>query len=263
MTRISIITPTFNAAKYIAACVENVTAQNVAGLEHIVVDGGSKDGTAGQLIELAAQYPHLRFVSEKDRGQSDAMNKGIAMATGAAIGFLNVDDYYEPGAVNEALSLLDDNPHVEMVVGNCRAINTDGSTQFWNRPKELRLEAMMLGWSYYQFPCNPSGYFYTRDVHDIAGSFDVDEHYAMDFEFILSCAATIRMKYFDRHWGNYRIIPGTKTYENRANAGVATRAISARFLPRLTARQRLNMRLLKAKCRLKWTYWDVKGRLFG
>lgn len=266
--RISVITPTYNSVKYIADCIENVASQNVHALEHIVIDGGSTDGTVDRLRALVEQYPHLTFVSEKDRGQSDAMNKGLKMASGDVVGFLNVDDYYEPGAIDEALALLNTHASLDMVVGACRAINEDGSTQFWNRPNDLRLEAMMLGWIYYQFPCNPSAYFYRRRIHDVVPYYNVEDHYAMDFEFILHCACHIKMSFFDRHWGNYRVIPGTKTFEDRPNGAARIAAIARKFKPGLSLAQRFNMRLLKARTRLgwsyidlKWVYWNLKGRV--
>jgi glycosyltransferase involved in cell wall biosynthesis len=91
---ISVITPCLNSVAFIERCVENVAAQGCAEVEHIVMDGGSTDGTVEMLRTLAARHSHLRWVSEKDAGQSAAMNKGVAMAGGALVGFLNADDYY-------------------------------------------------------------------------------------------------------------------------------------------------------------------------
>ncbi len=158
MPRVSIITPTYNAFKYITGCIENVAAQKVDGLEHLVVDGGSHDGTVDELRRLAQVHPHLKFVSEPDKGQSDAMNKGVALASAAIIGFLNADDFYEFGAINAALPYLDNDASLAMIVGACRVLNEDGATEFWNKPYNLRPEALMLGWRYFQFPCNPSAY---------------------------------------------------------------------------------------------------------
>jgi glycosyltransferase involved in cell wall biosynthesis len=93
---ISIITPVFNGEKFIASCIKNVIGQNCPYAEHIIIDGASTDSTASIVKTFADRYPHIRWVSEKDRGQSDAMNKGIALAQGTILGFLNVDDYYEP-----------------------------------------------------------------------------------------------------------------------------------------------------------------------
>ena len=94
---LSIITPVYNGEKFILGCIESVVAQNCAGVEHIVVDGGSTDRTVQILREKAETHPHLRWISEPDSGQSDALNKGIALARAEYIGILNVDDFYEFG----------------------------------------------------------------------------------------------------------------------------------------------------------------------
>ncbi|MBU1997727.1 MAG: glycosyltransferase, partial [Candidatus Omnitrophica bacterium] len=93
--KLSIITPVFQGSKYMAECIESVAQQNCDTLEHIIIDGGSTDGTVDILKEYAAKYEHIRYISEKDEGQSSAMNKGLKMAKGAIIGFLNADYYYE------------------------------------------------------------------------------------------------------------------------------------------------------------------------
>ncbi len=92
--KLSVVTVSLNQAAYIEANIRSVLAQAYPGVEHIVVDGGSTDGT----LDILKRYPHLRWISEPDTGQSNALNKGIAMATGEIVGWLNSDDTYEPGA---------------------------------------------------------------------------------------------------------------------------------------------------------------------
>ena len=93
--RISIVTPSFNQAKYIVATIESVMGQDYPNVEHIVIDGGSTDGT----LDSLGRYPHLKLVSEPDRGHADAVNKGFRLATGEIWGFLNSDDTLLPGAL--------------------------------------------------------------------------------------------------------------------------------------------------------------------
>lgn len=88
--KISIVTPSYNSAKYIEDCIQSVLNQNYPNFEHIVIDGGSTDGT----VDILKKYPHLKWISEPDEGQSDALNKGFRMATGDVVGWLNADDYY-------------------------------------------------------------------------------------------------------------------------------------------------------------------------
>lgn len=89
--KLTIITPSFNQAPYIEQTIRSVLAQDYPCVEHIVIDGGSTDCT----VDVLKKYPHLQWVSEKDRGQADALNKGLAKASGDIIGWVNSDDYYE------------------------------------------------------------------------------------------------------------------------------------------------------------------------
>jgi len=94
---ISVITPSFNSAKTIRETIESVKAQEYPHTEHIVIDGGSKDGT----LEILREYPHLTWISEKDEGHYHAMNKGIQRCQGAVVAILNADDCYRPGALRK------------------------------------------------------------------------------------------------------------------------------------------------------------------
>src|SRR5688572_17226614 len=96
---VSIITPSFNHARYVEATIRSVLEQDYPNLQYIVMDGGSTDGT----VEILRKYEdRLTWVSEKDAGQADAIRKGFAKATGEVIGWLNSDDCYKPGCVEAA-----------------------------------------------------------------------------------------------------------------------------------------------------------------
>ena len=103
---ISVITPVYNGESFIESCIKIVIEQNCGDVEHIIVDGGSQDGTVTIIKQYAEKYPHIRWISEADQGQSDAMNKGLDMAKGNIISFLNVDDYYEPLVLNKIQNFL-------------------------------------------------------------------------------------------------------------------------------------------------------------
>lgn len=255
MARISIITPVYNGASYIAACVENVRSQQVDDLEHIVVDGGSTDGTVSVLTGLAARYRNLRFISEKDDSQSVAMNKGIRIATSDIIGILNADDFYEPGAIVEGLRFLESHPGIDFVAGDCRILRS-GEPPVINRPSDLRLESLLLGWDWAEYPCNPSAYFYRKRVHDEVGYYDTTDHYAMDLVFILECATKVKMAYVPRLWGNFRLLPHTKTFKDANNAPTRVREIKNRWLSQLSLVQRLKMSLI-------WQQKRISRKLIG
>ena len=121
---VSILTPSFNQAPYLEETIQSVLLQDHPRLEYIIVDGGSTDGS----IEVIKKYEHKLawWVSEKDKGQTDAINKGFARASGEILAWINSDDTYEPGAVSAAVKYLQEHPNVGMVYGDCNFINEAG-----------------------------------------------------------------------------------------------------------------------------------------
>jgi glycosyltransferase involved in cell wall biosynthesis len=214
---LTILTPTFNGARHLEACARNVAEQQCDAVEHIIIDGGSDDGTVGILQRLEASTPSLRWVSEPDRGQSDAMNKGRALARGELIGVLNVDDYYEPGVLSRVIDLFAQSPHVDMFVGACNVRDPSGTIAYVNRPRVLSVFALLVGFPH---PVNPAAYFYRTSVHDRTGGFDVEDHYSMDVDFIYRAFASSRVNYVDEVWGNFVTWPEAKTTQDKA-AGTA------------------------------------------
>src|ERR1039457_2914178 len=157
---LSVITPVFNGDRFIEFCIQNVIKQNCPDVEHIIVDGGSTDGTVDIIRQYAENHLHIRWVSEKDQGQSDAMNKWISMAAGAIIGFLNVDDYYEPDTLQDILKRFELLPEPSLLVGNCNIWDDDGKLLSVSRPSEIGLLNLLRGRYEDAFPMNPSAYFY-------------------------------------------------------------------------------------------------------
>ncbi|WP_414584585.1 glycosyltransferase family 2 protein [Scytonema sp. PCC 10023] len=214
---ISVITPVYNGERFIESCIKVVIDQNCPDIEHIVVDGGSTDQTVEIIKQYAEKYPHIRWISEKDKGQSDAMNKGIAMARGEILAILNVDDYYEPNVLNRVAEIFKTLPEPSLLVGNCNLWNDDGEIFEVNKPARLKFTDLLLGWKINPFPANPSAYFYHTSLHQIIGNYPVDDHDAMDLHFILKAVQVATVKYVDELWGNFRVIKGTKTYHSNTN----------------------------------------------
>lgn len=130
----SIVTPCMNRASNIGCAIESVLAQNWPSFEHIVVDGGSTDGT----LEVLARYPHLRVISEPDRNLYDAINKGLRLARGNQVGLLNSDDVYASGVFPVAAAALAD-PAVDMVIGGAEMFSRhDGSETVLRRYIDMR-----------------------------------------------------------------------------------------------------------------------------
>ena len=214
---LSIVTPVYNGEKYIAACMENVISQNCPVAEHIILDACSTDGTVEIIKRYAERHAHIRWASEKDKGQSDAMNKGISMAQGRVLGFLNVDDYYEPNVLNKVAGLYVDLPEPAFLVGNCNVIDGSGTLLFVNRPARLRLQDILLAPYINPWPINPSAYFYCKTLHDMVGLYDVNENFALDLDFLLRALPAAHARYVDEVWGNFRLIEGTKTFSDKEN----------------------------------------------
>ena len=221
---ISIITPVYNCEKFIELCIKNVIAQNCLDVEHIIVDGASKDRTVDIIKHYAAQFSHIRWISETDQGQSDALNKGIILAKGKIIGILNADDFYEPNTLNCIADMFQTLPEPTFLVGNCNVWGNDGHLKYINKPRELALSKLLLGPDMYQFPYNPSAYFYHASLHYEAGFYDVGDHYTMDLDFILRAVQSSTVKYIDQVWGNFREIEGSKTFDDKSK-GLATKRL--------------------------------------
>jgi glycosyltransferase involved in cell wall biosynthesis len=164
---------------FINRAVESVQKQDYSNWEHIIVDGGSTDNT----VAILKSYPHVKWVSEKDNGQSDAMNKAFAMATGDIIVYLNADDWFEPGVFSLVIRHFTEDPTIDVVVGN-------GMFDFVGAQPNKPWNSSASYWKClmhfkHQFPLNPVSYFYKRQVQEKVGGYNVDNHYTMDYEFIL------------------------------------------------------------------------------
>src|SRR5665213_1837569 len=119
--KISIVTPSYNQGRFIEDAIESVLKQNYPYFEHIIIDGGSTDST----IDILKKYPHLIWISESDKGQSDAINKGFRLVSGDIIGWLNSDDYYLPNTFNAVAKNMSDS-QVDALYGNSRYVDVSG-----------------------------------------------------------------------------------------------------------------------------------------
>ena len=242
---ISIITPVYNAASYIESCMKSVADQYFEGLEHVIVDAASTDGTLDKIKDFAEGKPYIRWISEKDKGQSDAMNKGISLATNPVISFLNADDRYEPGALNIALQFFQNAKPNSFLVGDCRVLKENGEPYMINKPHPFDPVSFMLD---FNFPYNPSAYFYHKSIHDRVGLYDLEDHFTMDIDFIFRMMPVGNVTYVDRILGNYIMVTNSKTMteiasgRNKENLNT----IFERYYPKMTLRKRLKLKLLQS-----------------
>jgi glycosyltransferase involved in cell wall biosynthesis len=180
----SVVTPSFNQARFLEDTIRSVLRQGVSSYEHIVMDGGSTDDTA----EVAARHPHLRFVSEPDRGQTHALNKALRLARGEIVAWINSDDYYAPGAFAAAASAFAADPDLNMVLGGCLWVY-EGSGRCRHVPgRDMALCDMVRYWNDLTPPPQPA-LFFRRRLLERVGYFDEDLHLTMDYDFWLRAAA--------------------------------------------------------------------------
>ncbi|MBD3314439.1 MAG: glycosyltransferase [Chitinivibrionales bacterium] len=175
--KISILTPSYNQGEHIEENIKSVLGQNYPNFEHIVVDAGSNDAT----VDILKRYSHLIWVSEPDKGQADALNKGLKMATGDIIGWINSDDFYMPNVfyeVNRAFSEMD----ASWVVSNQYSYR-DG----------INKEVITKQITYKDLIKNPDivkqqGAFYLKSIIEQVGAFDENLYMVMDYDLWLRLA---------------------------------------------------------------------------
>jgi glycosyltransferase involved in cell wall biosynthesis len=199
---ISIITPCYNGANYIERSIRNVLEQRFFPLEHIIIDNASTDGT----VEILNRFPHLRWISEPDRGQADALNKGFRMARGEIIGWLNGDDSYVPGAIRVGVDYLLSHPECDIVYGDCNILRNDGTLLTVFHSKQVKgWEQLLGGW------IHTPAVFFRRRILDRVGYLDESLHYVMDNEFWLRAAPLVRQDYIPRVLANFHHQIGSKS----------------------------------------------------
>jgi glycosyltransferase involved in cell wall biosynthesis len=206
LPRISLVTPSLDQGKFVRATLESVLSQNYPDLDYRVQDGGSTDGTLAVLEEYRGRVP---FVSEKDMGQADAINKGLAHASGEVMGYLNSDDVLRPGALAAVGEAFASDPGLVFVWGRAAYIDEEGRivSPYLARPDAIERLADAC------FVAQPAAFF-RRTVWDEIGPFDTTLHHTMDYDYWLRIAARYplsRMRFLDRELAGCRMHADAKT----------------------------------------------------
>lgn len=208
---ISIVTPCLNAAATIEETLASVRDQRYPRLEHLVVDGGSTDGT----LDLLRAAEGIRFVSERDGGRVEAVNKGVAMTAGDVVAWLNADDRYEPGALHAVGEAFATHPDAAWVTGSCAIIDGDGRAI---RPLVTRYkDALLRRWSYslyltQNFVSDPAT-FVRREALERAGPLDERYRISHDYDLWLRVAREGPPVVLDRTLASFRMTEGTASME--------------------------------------------------
>jgi len=208
--KISIITPTLNQAMFIERTIRSVFDQRYPDLEFIIIDGGSKDET----LDILKQYEgRLTWISEKDKGQTDAINKGLRMSTGDIIAYLNSDDVYEPGALARVAEYFTAHPETMWLTGKCRIIDEQDREV---RGMITRYKNFLLRHYSYKVllvtnPVSQPATFWRRAVIDEFGLFDVSEHLVMDYEYWLRIGRKYPPTVLNDYLASFRVYAASKT----------------------------------------------------
>lgn len=222
--RLSIVTPSFNQAEFIERTVKSVLDQNYPDLEYWVMDGGSTDGT----LDILRRYEgRLHWVSEKDHGQSDAINKGWARCTGEVIAWNNSDDTYEPGSFDAVMKVFQENPDVDFVIGDGQVI--DEADRVLRRyrcgPFNAR-NLIRMGVSY----VFSQAAFFRRSLLQDVGGLDLTLHYAMDYDLWCRIGPVAKTVYLPQVLGNFRVQSESKTWTNRRPMLEESRRVRQRYM---------------------------------
>ncbi len=202
---VSIITPSFNQAPFLETTIQSVLTQDYADIEYIVVDGGSTDGSAEIIRKYADRLAW--WVSEPDRGQTDALNKGFARARGDVLAWINSDDTYQPGAVREAAAYLQAHPEAGMVYGDAHYIDETG--RVIGRFPAAQTDYRRLRQGYVHVPQQSS--FFRAGLWQKVGPLDPSFYFAMDFDLWVRLAEQAPLHYYPKMWANFRLHSGAKT----------------------------------------------------
>ncbi|KXK13044.1 MAG: putative glycosyltransferase [Chloroflexi bacterium OLB14] len=208
MTLVSIITPSYNQAKYLEQTIQSVLSQSYQNIEYIVIDGGSNDGS----IEIIKKYQDkfAYWISEKDHGQAEAINKGFAKATGDIVAWLNSDDYYLANTIENAVKVFEENPDVVLIYGNMLAVDENGKTFNTLNYKQLSLEDLIC----FQIIGQPAVLFRNSALQKTRG-LNLDFHFLLDHLFWIELAQHGKILHVNQTWSAARYHAEAK---NRAKA---------------------------------------------
>jgi glycosyltransferase involved in cell wall biosynthesis len=204
---VAVVVPVLNGASYLPACLASIDGQTHPPDEVLIIDGGSTDGSV-ELVEEWARSRSAPWISEPDRGQADAINKGLALARGEIVTWLNADDQLEPGTVARVVREFAADPELELVWGFCLVVDSAGRPSYVHNPfvredlAELRRHR--------NFVPQP-GCFYRRALIERFGPLDISYHYMFDYELFLRLAGNVNARFIPEVLARFRIHPNSKT----------------------------------------------------
>lgn len=202
---VTIVTPSYNQARFLERTLQSVLTQTYCNVEYIVVDGGSTDESQKILKKYSSKLAW--WVSEKDCGQTEAINKGFARAHGQILAWLNSDDTYNPNAIEDAVMFLLKNPEIGLVYGDANFIDENDRVVGKFPAAQTDLQGLRRG--YVHIPQQAS--FFRTDLWKKVGPLDKSFYFAMDYDLWIRLAKISRLRYVPRLWANFRLHQDAKT----------------------------------------------------
>ena len=209
---VSVVTPSFNQARYLEQTLRSVLEQEHPRIEYIVVDGASQDGSVDIIRNHEGKLAY--WVSEKDSGQAEAINKGLARTNGEIVAWLNSDDYYLPGAVSSAVKAFELNPDAALVYGDMLAVDENGRTTNLMKYGQFSLPDLLC----FQIIGQPS-VFFRRDALEKAGLLDTTFHFLLDHHLWIRIAQQGRIMHVPQVWSAARYHAEAKNVAKAAEFG--------------------------------------------
>jgi len=210
--RISIVTPSYNQGAFLEATIRSVLSQDYPNVEHLVIDGGSTDESVSIIRRYADRLAY--WVSEPDRGQSHAINKGFARSSGDLMVWLNSDDRLEPGALHAVAAEADRFKDAGAFVGEGQMVDTSGKVVYYRRPGELTFDGFarwLDGGDFMQPSC-----FFRREAWEAAGPLDEHIHIALDVDLWLRMVKIVKFRPINRLLSTSLAHEGAKTQRDRS-----------------------------------------------
>jgi glycosyltransferase involved in cell wall biosynthesis len=239
---ISIITPSFNQAAYIEQTIQSVLNQNCRRVEHIVVDGGSTDDT----VDILKRYPHLIWVSEKDHGQADALTKGLALAKGDIIGWVNSDDYYQDNIFAAVVSHFQ-RTDAQWVVGNLANVFDDSLEVVFRQSPTITFDALVRDPDIVR----QQSTFFRREVLTSVGAWNADRYMVMDYDLWIRLAKVSPPVMVNENWAYFRNHAAQKS-------GLDNILRQSEEIASILRREKVALRFI-ASHRLKKRWYWMKG----
>lgn len=224
--KISIVTPSYNQGNFIEKTIKSILNQNYENFEHIIIDGGSTDNT----IEIVKCYKHLKWISEEDSGQANALNKGFALATGDIFAWLNSDDYYEVNIFNTVSEYFENHSDCDFLYGDITYVNKYDEKLFEISGDEINYNSLLKNPDLIRQP----SFFWRREIFYKFGGIDESLNLVMDYDLFLKFTKIKKPCYIKKNFSYYRIYDETKTHSNRKKQAIEILKVMIKNKPLLS-----------------------------